>query len=203
MLSQPNEGFQFNIQNDPGYAFNLQQGQDAVNKSLAASGLSGSGAAAKALQQYSQNYASGQYQNAFQNYQTQLNNLFNQSGLGANAANAVSGNTNALNSTNTGLTSGVIGANTNLTNTQDTTQANVLNNNSSTVSNLLTGIGNARAAGTVGSANAASGALTGIANSTNQAFLYNLLNKNSGGPATTGSGGPATTGSYDNPTGVV
>jgi hypothetical protein len=164
LLAQPNEGFQFNVQNDPGYAFNLQQGQQALQKAAAATGQSDSGATLKALTQYSQNYASNQYQNAFSNYQTQLNNLFNQTNVGLAANNAVSSNTNALNSVNTGLAQ-----------TQDTTNAGLQTNENQTAASLLTGIGNAQAQGTIGTANAINSGLSGISNAANQAFLYNLL----------------------------
>lgn len=52
------------ITSDPGYAFNLEQGQEGLNKQLAASGALGSGRAIKAATEYNQNYAN----NAFQSY---------------------------------------------------------------------------------------------------------------------------------------
>jgi hypothetical protein len=57
------------IQNLPGYQFNLQQGNQAVQRNLAANGLLDSGAAQKALTQYGQGaamQASGQYLNGLQ-----------------------------------------------------------------------------------------------------------------------------------------
>jgi len=57
------------IANTPGYQFQFQQGQDALNSNLSARGLLGSGAAGKALTQYGQGVASqyvGQYVNGLQ-----------------------------------------------------------------------------------------------------------------------------------------
>lgn len=64
-------------QYSPGYQFQLAQGQNALTRQMAASGLSGSGGALKAAAQYGQNFASTAYQNAFQDYTTQNQNLFN------------------------------------------------------------------------------------------------------------------------------
>lgn len=52
------------ITEDPGYKFNLQQGQEGLNKGLAAGGSLFSGKALKAASEYNQNYAN----NAFNNY---------------------------------------------------------------------------------------------------------------------------------------
>jgi len=71
------------IQNQPGYQFQLGQGQQAVQRNLAASGLLNSGAAQKALTQYGQGYAS----NAVENY---LNGLRSMAGLGQTATQATS-----------------------------------------------------------------------------------------------------------------
>jgi hypothetical protein len=67
------------IQSLPGYQFNLQQGEQSTQRDLAAKGLLGSGAAAKALTQYGQGYA----QNASNSY---LNGLQSLSGIGQTAA---------------------------------------------------------------------------------------------------------------------
>lgn len=50
---------------DPSYAFRFQQGQQAAERQLAASGQNGSGGAAIALEQYGQNMASTEYQNQY------------------------------------------------------------------------------------------------------------------------------------------
>lgn len=113
------------VQNLPGYQFNFQQGQQAVDRNLAARGLLQSGAAGKALTEYGQGYAS----NAVQEY---LNGLRSLSGVGqvstqatgaagANAANQIgsndiysgnaqaSGYANSANAINSGL-QGIVGA---------------------------------------------------------------------------------------------
>lgn len=71
----------------PGYQFGLQQGQNAITSSRAASGSLQSGDAAKALTRYGQDYAGTK----FDNY---LNQLFSVAGFGQAATN----NTNALQS---------------------------------------------------------------------------------------------------------
>jgi len=53
---------------DPGYAFRLQQGQQAFERSAAARGGALGGAQQKALDRYSQDYASNEYQNAWDRY---------------------------------------------------------------------------------------------------------------------------------------
>jgi len=84
------------IQNLPGYQFNLQQGNQAVQRNLAANGLLDSGAAQKALTQYGQGaamQASGQYLNGLQSLaglgQTSVANT---GAAGANAANQIGSN---------------------------------------------------------------------------------------------------------------
>jgi hypothetical protein len=54
-----------NLQQDPGYQFRLDQGMQALQRSQAATGISG-GAAAKAIAEYSQGVASQEYGNAYQ-----------------------------------------------------------------------------------------------------------------------------------------
>jgi len=79
----PNAGAADNklIQSLPGYQFNLQQGNQAVQRNLAAKGLLDSGAAQKALTQYGQGYAT----NASNQY---LNGLQSLAGLGQTATQA-------------------------------------------------------------------------------------------------------------------
>lgn len=72
----------------PAYQFTLQQGQLGTNRSLAAQGLTGSGAQDKALTQYNQGYASS----GFQNYIGQLASL---AGLGENSSAQVGSQGNA------------------------------------------------------------------------------------------------------------
>lgn len=99
-LSKPT--FSFNagdLQNDPGYQFQLQQGQKAISNQSAATGLNQSGAALKELTQYGQGLAGTYYNDAFNrakssfdtNQSTTLANLgalsqFGQQGIGQNIA---------------------------------------------------------------------------------------------------------------------
>lgn len=68
----------------PGYQFALDQGNLAVNRQLAAQGLSNSGAQGRALAQYNQGYASQQ----FGNYLDQLGKL---AGFGQQSAGQLAG----------------------------------------------------------------------------------------------------------------
>lgn len=70
-------------QTDPGYQFQLAEGQKAINNSMAARGLGGSGAASKDLLRFSQGLANQTYQ---QGYQNNLQRLGMLSGYGSNAA---------------------------------------------------------------------------------------------------------------------
>jgi hypothetical protein len=53
---------------DPGYAFRMAEGQKAIERSAAARGGLVSGATAKALDKYTQNTASDEYNNAYNRY---------------------------------------------------------------------------------------------------------------------------------------
>lgn len=112
-----------NEQNDPGYQFRLQQGQDALQKSAAAQGGLLTGGFARGLADYAQNDASNEYQNtynrALQTYQTNYNafqqnqaNLYNRyagmAGVGQQAVGQIGseGGQAAANVGNTLLTGG-------------------------------------------------------------------------------------------------
>jgi len=100
------------VMRDPGYQFGLQQGQQALDRKIAAMGGRVSGAALKAAARYGTDYASTGYNAAYQRGQDRLNRLAALAGLGqtatqasaasgANSANAISnlvssqGNANA------------------------------------------------------------------------------------------------------------
>jgi hypothetical protein len=163
----------------PGYQFQLQQGEQALQNSAAASGGLLSTGTAKALDQYSQGLASSNYQNTYNNalnayntnfntWNTSNNNLYNRLfGLSQQGANATA-NLNAVQAgTTNNLTSNLLGG-------------------AQLQGNDIMGIGNAQAAGTVGSANALNSGITGGANSLGQGItLAQLLGaqnaSNSGG----------------------
>jgi hypothetical protein len=85
---------------DPGYQFRMDEGMKGLQGSAAARGGLLSGGTLKALTKYGQNYASGEYQNAYNRYNTDLTGRFNRlatvAGVGqtANTALANAGNAN-------------------------------------------------------------------------------------------------------------
>lgn len=115
----------------PAYQFQLQQGKQGVLNQDAAGAGAGSGAALKDLISYNQGQASTSFNNAFNMYQTQQNNVFSRlnqiATLGSNA-----------------------GSN----------QATGASNFGQGIGQSLTNTGTALAAGQVGQANAYSGALS-------------------------------------------
>lgn len=82
------------FQEDPGYAFRMEQGTKALNRGAAAKGGMLSGNALRALTEYGQNLASQEYQNAYNRFMDQrrflLNPLENLSGSGRSAAGNLS-----------------------------------------------------------------------------------------------------------------
>lgn len=93
----------------PGYQFTLQQGLESTQNSYAAEGLGQSGAALKGAADYAEGLASTTYQQQFQNYLNQNQQIYNMvagiSGSGQNAAAGLGSlslnNTSAINSLNT------------------------------------------------------------------------------------------------------
>jgi hypothetical protein len=119
----------------PGYDFRLQQGQNATNLANNATGGLISGNALKGLQDYTQNFASNEFNNAFNQNQTQQGNIYNRliglSGIGQ-----------------TGLTN----------------LSNLATGNATNQTQLGVGSANAQAAGTIGAANALSSGLNQYGN---------------------------------------
>lgn len=80
------------FERDAGYQFRLDEGNKGINSALAARGMANSGAALKELTRFGQNFASNEYQNAW-NRENQLANYGNNASLalgnfaGGNAAN--------------------------------------------------------------------------------------------------------------------
>lgn len=95
----------------PGYDFRLKQGQQANLQANNASGGAMSGNALRSLQDYSQNFASGEYANAFNQFQAQRSNIY--SNL-ANIANmgmtGTQGQGNAIMGTGTNIANSMISA---------------------------------------------------------------------------------------------
>jgi hypothetical protein len=100
-----------NAQLAPNYAFQLQQGQGQAQNAANVGGGLLSGNTLQGLNQYTQNYAQGAYQNAFTNYQTQRNNIYNnlagQAGLGQNANAQLSSLSGGLAQTYGNVTTGL------------------------------------------------------------------------------------------------
>lgn len=157
------QSFQYNPASDPEYNFLLQQGTNAITSQASALGGVNSGATLKSLSDYGQQTALQSYQTEFNNWNTQLNNLFGRYstmvGVGENAAAGVGNNA---------ITTGQsIGSNT-------------------------IGAGNAAAAGTVGSANALAGGVQSFFNSPSFMSTLSSLGTSGGNQVygTTASGNP-------------
>lgn len=77
------------LQIDPGFAFRMQQGQQALERSAAAKGGLASGGTLKSLTDYAQGSASQEYQNAYNrftgNQQQRFGQLSSLAGVGQNA----------------------------------------------------------------------------------------------------------------------
>ena len=96
------------MEQDPGYAFRLSEGQKAIERSTAARGGLQSGAALKAAARYGQEMGSQEYANAFNRYQTERANKIaplqslqavgqaSAAGQAAAAGNLASGSSQAL-----------------------------------------------------------------------------------------------------------
>ena len=153
-------------QADPGYAFRLKEGMKALDAQAASRGGLISGAALKAANRYGQDYASNEYTNAFNRYQTnrsnQLQPLQSLMGTGQTATNQ------------TGAAAGAYGA---------------------AAGNNALQAGNAQASGAIGSANAWNNAFGGAAKAFNSSTYggggggsYNFGGA-SGSPYSYGAGG--------------
>jgi hypothetical protein len=141
---------QFSKYQDPGYAFRMSEGIKALDRSAASRGNLMSGAQLKGINQYGQDLASQEYQNAFNRYQTARTNTLNPfaslSGVAQSASNTMG---TAAGNFGTQMGANIIGA------------------------------GNAAAAGQVGAANAINqGVGQGINFYQGQQYLNRLPNYN-------------------------
>jgi hypothetical protein len=161
----------FSYQADPGYAFRLREGMNAMNATAAARGGLISGNALKAGQMYGQQMGSQEYQNSFDRY---LKNY-------ANAQNTFQMNRNNLLDPLKFLTNiGQAGASNQAANVGSFGSANAAN---------ITGAANATAAGQVGSANALT---SGIGNALGQYQMNSMMNRYLGGQSTSAYNTPST-----------
>lgn len=173
---QLSQQFSFNpsdLSKDPGYAFTLQQGQQAIQRAAAAQGGLFSGGTLKSLANYTTGTADQYFNDAFNRAQSTFNTnrqgALSQAGilgqlanLGSNATSQEAGATgqtasqiaqNLFGGGQFGANFGLQGANANagLGLTGATTNANIGLSGANSINQLLAGIGNAKAAGTVGS----------------------------------------------------
>lgn len=130
-----------NVEQDPGYQFRLQQGQQSIQNSQAAKGLQGSGGALKELMNYGQGLASQEYGNAYnRGYQNWQGNQAGGMGFAQSRASGLAGLADRGYSA--------------------TTQGNQLGQNYGSQYALgQQGIGNAQAAGTMGAQSALQGGM--------------------------------------------
>jgi hypothetical protein len=141
---------QFKNYQDPGYAFRMSEGIKALDRTAAARGGLMSGAQLKGINQYGQDLASQEYQNAFNRYQTSRTNTLNPF---ASLAGVAQSSANTL-----GTAAGQLG---------------------SQIGSNIIGAGNAAAAGQVGAANAINqGIGQGINFYQGQQYLNRLPNYN-------------------------
>jgi hypothetical protein len=132
-----------NEQLAPNYAFQLQQGQMANQRAANMGGGSLGGNALRGLQDYTQNYAAGAYQNAFNNFNTQRQNIYSTLAGMANIGTTSGGQLASLGNTygsNMGSLSSNLGGNL-TTNTGNLINAgNAYGTNTSGVTNSLNNV---------------------------------------------------------------
>lgn len=144
---------------DPGYAFRLGEGAKALERSAAARGGLLTSGFGQQMQRYGQDYASGEYGNAYNRFTGDMTNRFNRlsslAGLGqtANAQNQQNATTGA----------------------QQVAQNTIAGAN--TAGNLRTGAAAARASGYVGATNALTGAIGQGMDYYNSSRLMDILQR--------------------------
>lgn len=150
------------FQEDPGYQFRMQQGADALQRSAAARGGLMNGGTAKALTEYGQNFASNEYQNAYNRFNNDQSLRFDRlasiAGLGqtSNGQTMMAG----MNYANQAGKAAMYGA-------------------------------DAQAGGIIGQANAINSGISGIGNSAIQYGALSRLGSQPGVPATSPTSSPA------------
>lgn len=154
--------------NDPGYQFQLNQGDLGIERGAAASGGAFTGGTLKSLAGYNQEMGNTAYQSVFNNalsgYGAQLQQY--QANLGAQAQAYNQLLTPAQIGESAAAGAGSLGV-----------------QSSGQIGNTLTNLGSAQAAGTIGSATALSGGLAGATNSLTLPLYLQYLNQGGGGGA--------------------
>jgi hypothetical protein len=151
----------------PNYAFQLAQGQMANQRAANMGGGSIGGNALQGLQKYTQDYASGAYQNAFTNFQNQRQNIYSTLAGMANIGTTSGGQLASLGNTygsNMGSLSSNLGSNL-TSNTGNLINAgNVYGSNTSGVTNNLNNVLSSNLGQLQGAYNQYGGNLTNAAN---------------------------------------
>lgn len=144
---------------DPGYDFRMKEGQRGLDASAAARGGALGGAAIKASTRYNQDYASGEYQNAYNRFNAdrtaRFNRLSSLAGVGQTATNQVNAD-------------------------RTSTAGNVSNNQ--------IGAGNAQASSYIGQGNAMSGVANTLGNFAMSKYYTNNMPSYGGGASSYGAG---------------
>ena len=159
------------FQKDPGYQFRMDQGQSALEHSAAARGGLLNGGTLKAMNRYGQDYASGEFQNAYNRYNNDTTQRFNRlaslAGVGQTATRDV---------------------------------ANMGMQNATQVGNNMMSAANARASGYMGQANAIGSGINTLGNwyQQNNAMNTPMARYNTLSSAGTSSGGYGYNNGFDN-----
>ncbi|MGA8366851.1 MAG: hypothetical protein WB716_05995 [Candidatus Acidiferrales bacterium] len=142
-------------QNTPGYQFELQQGENALQNSAAAQGNLLTGGQEKALDAYANNMASTNYQQVYNNALTQYQQAYNQfQNNQSNTYNRLANEAGMGQVSASNLNQNAAQAGSNVGNTLSTTAGQV--------GQQLNNAGTATASGYAGIANAATSGLTGL-----------------------------------------
>lgn len=142
---------------DPGYNFRLQEGQKALERSAAAKGGLQTGGTLKAISRYGQDYASNEYQNAYNRFTNDQTNRFNR-------------------------TAAVAGVGQTANNSLATAGQSYANN----VGNNMMGAANAQGAAGIAGANAWSGGISGLSNLGKSWLDYTTAKQYAGGTQPSG-----------------
>ena len=183
---------QAELEQTPGYQFNLSQGQQAVASSAAARGLGVSGAALKGAATFATGLADNTYQAQFAQQQQLFSDAVNQNQLQFANQQQRFGNLTGLNTANQGNLQSSFNRLSGLTGigTSSAAQTGAIGNASANqAGQLITGGANAAAAGMIAGGNATAGGINSIANAFGQYQMQNRLSGNSGSNSMYGGNG--------------
>lgn len=186
-LSHTFNNADLNSQLAPNYQWQLQQGLGATNQAMNIAG--GGSNIVNAADMFAQNYAGNAYQNAFNNYQTQQNNIYNRLSGIANIGLTGTGQNIQAGGQYSGALSSMFGTlaptSTSLINNSSSNLANLASQYGTQSANLASGLGNNTVGLTTGAAQAGAGGITGAANA-NAAGQIGAANSLSNGLSSAG-----------------